>query len=190
LTIAAVIDGLSAAQADDNRLFKSSDIDEFLDLWQEYDHHGAGTISLRQFYLFISELQPPFGTGASLVDKKNYIIKEGAKKEHFHFYNDLRKFRVSKGKLLLDILDLQLKVSLSAEDEILIEFSEAYKGLIKRSFMHQGIENFRLQDEKANKKLIKGWLKKSRNNRDADTQTAVSKEDKNYLTMYLAAMMI
>jgi len=33
LTIAAVIDGLQAAQADDNRLFKSSDIDTFLDMW-------------------------------------------------------------------------------------------------------------------------------------------------------------
>lgn len=63
LTIAAVIDGLQAAQADDNRLFKSSDIDTFLDMWQEYDHNGVGTISLRKFYLLLAEVKAPFGTG-------------------------------------------------------------------------------------------------------------------------------
>jgi len=66
-------------------------------------------------------------------------------------------------------LNLELNVSLSAEDEILIEFSEAYKGLIKRSFETTGTKNYHLQDEKANKKLIRGWQKKSKGNRNADT---------------------
>lgn len=74
-----------------------------------------------------------------------------------YLYNYERKFKVQKGKLLYDIMNLGLKVSLSAEDEILIEFSEAYKGLIKRSFEINGTKNYKLQDEKANKKLIKGW---------------------------------
>ena len=33
LTIAAVIDGLAAAQADDDRLFRTADIDRFLEVW-------------------------------------------------------------------------------------------------------------------------------------------------------------
>ena len=124
----------------------------------------------------MAELQPPFGTGANLKEKltekkhdKYTDDWETPRKKDGYFYNDARNFRVRKILLLYDILDLQLKVSLSAEDEILIEFSEAYKGLIKRSFYYQGIENYKLQDEKANKKLIRGWLKKSSNNRDADT---------------------
>lgn len=112
------------------------------------------------------------------------------KQEFGYLYNYEKGFRVLKANLMYDILDLQLKVSLSAEDEILIEFSEAYKGLIKRAFYHNQIINYKLLDEKANKKLIKDWQRKSRINGDDDTQTAVSKEDKNYLTQYLAALII
>ena len=32
-------------------------------MWQEYDHHGVGTISLRKFYLLLAEVKAPFGTG-------------------------------------------------------------------------------------------------------------------------------
>ena len=33
MTVAAVIDGMQTAQDDNDRFFKSSDIDEFIDLW-------------------------------------------------------------------------------------------------------------------------------------------------------------
>ena len=108
-------------------------------MWQEYDHNGCGTISLRKFYLFLAEIKEPFGTGEVRLEpiKPN----EYSKPDPAYLYNYERKFKVQKGKLLYDILNLKLKVSLSAEDEILIEFSEAYKGLIKRKFENYGIKD-------------------------------------------------
>ena len=46
LTIAAVIDGLAEAQADDDRLFRTADIEGFLERWQEYDHYATGSIRI------------------------------------------------------------------------------------------------------------------------------------------------
>jgi len=42
LTVAAVIDGLSEAQSDDDRLVKNEDIDYFKETWSFYDPKGTG----------------------------------------------------------------------------------------------------------------------------------------------------
>ena len=61
LAIAAVIDGLQAAQADNDRLFKNDDIDLFMETWAYYDPKGRGKISVESILFFIVDLQPPFG---------------------------------------------------------------------------------------------------------------------------------
>lgn len=61
LAIAAVIDGLQAAQADNDRLFKNDDIDAFMDTWAYYDPKGKGQMSLENILFFIVDLEPPFG---------------------------------------------------------------------------------------------------------------------------------
>ena len=46
LTVAAVIDGLQAAQADDERLIKNDSIDNILDTWSYYDIMGTGKMTI------------------------------------------------------------------------------------------------------------------------------------------------
>ena len=66
MTIAAVIDGLAEAQADDDRLFRTTDIDKFLEIWQEYDHYATGSIRIWDFYILLAELDEPFSSGYEL----------------------------------------------------------------------------------------------------------------------------
>lgn len=58
--IAAVIDGLSEAQADDQRLIRNDDIDFLMDAWAFYDNKGLGRISIVDVLFFIMDLRPPF----------------------------------------------------------------------------------------------------------------------------------
>lgn len=61
LAIAAVIDGLSNAQQDDDRIFKGDHIDNMLDIWSYYDPYGKGKILINDFRFFMCEVAPPFG---------------------------------------------------------------------------------------------------------------------------------
>ena len=81
LAIAAVIDGLQAAQADNDRLFKNDDIDAFMDTWAYYDPKGKGQMSLENILFFIVDLEPPFGQHSHLkipirdgMDLSNYLV--------------------------------------------------------------------------------------------------------------------
>jgi hypothetical protein len=81
LAIAAVIDGLQAAQADNDRLFKNDDIDTFMDTWAYYDPKGKGQMSLENILFFIVDLEPPFGQHSHLkipirdgMDLGNYLV--------------------------------------------------------------------------------------------------------------------
>ena len=67
LTIAAVIGGLSAAQKDNERLFKQDDIDYFVKMWQDYDPYATGKIKLNDLAHFLMELDAPFGKMQHLV---------------------------------------------------------------------------------------------------------------------------
>lgn len=60
LVIAAVINGLSEAQADDQRLIRNDDIDFLMDTWAYYDNDGLGKISIVNVIFFIMDLRPPF----------------------------------------------------------------------------------------------------------------------------------
>ena len=93
-----------------------------------------------------------------------------------------------------DEVQFNINVSLNSEDEVLIEFGEAYKALVIRAFKHYDgdkgeghYKEYELTDEKYNKKLARGWAKRKSND---SNQTVVGKEDKNYLAQVLAANII
>lgn len=76
---------------------------------------------------------------------------------------------------------------MNSEDEILIEFAEAYKALVIRAFKRYDgetgkdkkyYEDYEIQDERFKKRLVKGWAKRKSND---SMQTVVSKEDNDYL---------
>lgn len=46
LTVAAVIDGLQAATAEDNRLIKQSDIDHLVETWSKFDSTGSKKLTM------------------------------------------------------------------------------------------------------------------------------------------------
>lgn len=60
LTIAAVIDGLQAAQDDNDRLFQSTHIEAFNELWQEYDPKGTGKLNVNDLPFFLVEVIAPW----------------------------------------------------------------------------------------------------------------------------------
>lgn len=118
LTIAAVIDGMQTAQEDDDRFFKSQDIDDFIDLWQQYDPENTGAIPIDQFFLFLSELQPPF-TDDNIIDKE--ILVPGREGGDFgYFVNYKKKFRVRKYKILKAVQNLYINVSVNSDQKIFI----------------------------------------------------------------------
>ena len=93
MTVAAVIDGMQTAQDDNDRFFKSSDIDEFIDLWQLYDPEGTGLMPLKEFIFFIGELKAPFNQIEMNVEPH----KRKLQRNHFelgYFINSKRKFKV------------------------------------------------------------------------------------------------
>ena len=46
LTVAAVIDGLKQAAAEDDRLIKQTDLDKLMDLWSKFDPAGTKRITM------------------------------------------------------------------------------------------------------------------------------------------------
>lgn len=61
LAIAAVIDGYTMAQDNEDNLFKEENNDDLLDLWAKYDPEAEGKISLDNLRYFLCEISEPFG---------------------------------------------------------------------------------------------------------------------------------
>ena len=97
MTIAAVIDGMQVAQDDNDRFFKSSDIEEFIDLWQKYDPEATGSITLTDFMMFVAELKPPFNHIEMNIEpfKRKYSNFELG-----YFTNEKRRMKVRQYKIL------------------------------------------------------------------------------------------
>jgi hypothetical protein len=60
LTVAAVIDGLNEAQANNDRFIQQDDIDDYLSKWQDFDLEQTFTIPIKKVYFFLAEIKPPF----------------------------------------------------------------------------------------------------------------------------------
>jgi hypothetical protein len=60
LTVAAVIEGLSSAQDQNNGTVSTEEISKLLEIWSEYDPKAKGYIRREDLIFFYMELPHPF----------------------------------------------------------------------------------------------------------------------------------
>lgn len=127
LAIAAVIDGLQAAQADDERVIKNDSIDKVLEAWSFYDPYGKGKITIDAFYFFMVEIGPPFGN--------EYKLKTAiSSNDDGYFVNTEKGYMVRARSLMTSIKDLQIKTHREEDNKIYVTFADVFKTLTERAF--------------------------------------------------------
>jgi hypothetical protein len=167
LAIAAVIDGLAQAQADDSRLVKNDDIDLFMDTWAFYDPKGKGKISIVDILFFIVDLKPPFGD----CQHHRIPIMEGMQLDGY-LVNMPRGYCVRWKSMFQIIKEYKLKATKNSEDQYFVAFTDIYKEFIKKAFEKHYSNNFKVDNENLKQKLKKGW-KKSDNKIDKNVEIII-----------------
>lgn len=61
LSVAAVIEGLDNAKKENMGIVQGDTIDEFIEIWQDYDPNASGWITLESLVFLLYELPPPMG---------------------------------------------------------------------------------------------------------------------------------
>jgi hypothetical protein len=141
LAIAAVIDGLAQAQADDDRLFKNDDIDLFMDTWAFYDPKGKGKISIVDILFFIVDLKPPFGD----CQHHRIPIREG--QLDGYLVNMPRGYCIKWKSMFSIIKEYKLKATKNSQNEYFVAFTDIYKEFIKKAFEKHYSNNFKIDNE-------------------------------------------
>lgn len=131
LAIAAVIDGLQAAQADDERLIKNDSIDSILEAWSYYDPKGTGKMTIEDFYFFLVEIPPPFGQDQHL--RQTYVRGE-ADAAFGMMVNEAKGYMVRTRPLLKALEEVRVKTHREADNKIYVIFNDAFKVLTERAF--------------------------------------------------------
>ena len=72
LSVAAVIEGLDTACKENLGFVEGSQIDDFIELWRDYDPQATGWISINSLIFLLTELPPPLGRIKIEVDSKGY----------------------------------------------------------------------------------------------------------------------
>ena len=81
LSVAAVIEGLDTACKENLGFVEGSQIDDFIELWRDYDPQATGWISINSLIFLLTELPPPLGRIKIEVDSKSYDAKHAADSE-------------------------------------------------------------------------------------------------------------
>ena len=139
LTVAAVIDGLQQATAEDERLIKQTDIDKLMQLWSRFDPSATNRLTMNQFFFFLAELPPPFNVSKTNVLEKYNGNPENYLRERFWIYLDMihacpyerdgGNLRIRKVKMLKIIRELKLQTCKGTnryDKTIYINFGEVY----------------------------------------------------------------
>jgi hypothetical protein len=67
LIIAAIIDGLAKAHADNSSLFDSHTIEAYIEHWQNYDRKLTWKMKNEDLCYFLAELIEPFGENIKVI---------------------------------------------------------------------------------------------------------------------------
>jgi hypothetical protein len=129
LAIAAVIDGLQAAQADNDRLFKNDDIDQFLESWAFYDPKGSGKMPIMNLYYFIVDLKPPFSQNEHL----KMPILDGMLPDKY-MINVAKNYAVKRVDVFKLINNYKLKAIKGSDGTYYVLFADVYKEFVKKAF--------------------------------------------------------
>ena len=75
LSVAAVIEGLDNAKKENMGIVKGDEIEDLINLWQDYDPSASGWISMNDLVFLLYELPSPMGK------RLNYLSQEEASQE-------------------------------------------------------------------------------------------------------------
>ena len=89
MIIAAIIDGLNNAHADNASLFDSHSIDAYVEHWKKYDQNLTWKIENQDLCYFLAELSHPFGEKFTL--DWDHEKARGTKRESGYFYRQRKK---------------------------------------------------------------------------------------------------
>ena len=67
LSVAAVIGGLDTAKKENMGFVKGDDIENLVDLWQEFDPFASGWIKMDELIFLLYDLPPPMGSPSKFI---------------------------------------------------------------------------------------------------------------------------
>jgi hypothetical protein len=159
LSVAAVIEGLDTAKKENMGVVEGEEIDQMIDLWQEYDHKATGWMTTRQLVFFLYELRPPLGRRSAKMDMEAELAEENqnskTRKEERYMVNYEKGIVLRKREALALLKDLKIKVNKQSQ----VHFVDVFKALIKRIFEDQG-HDYTLSPN-LNKKITAQWTSKN-----------------------------
>jgi hypothetical protein len=127
LTVAAVIDGLNEAQANNSQLINKDNIEEYLSLWQDFDPELTFRMTMNQFFFFLSELPPPF-VNVNLRSTRLDLKEPG------WLVNEEKGYKVKMFGLLNIVEALKIKIEKdSHEQEAYVNFDDVTRAIVFRT---------------------------------------------------------
>lgn len=158
LSVAAVIEGLDTARKENMGIVAGDEIDDLIDLWQQYDEKATGWISKENLIFLLYELPPPLGKPLEKLDVENVneTNKKGdqSKKDRFLVCEE-RDIVIRKIDAMEILRNLRIKVS---EQNSMVHFVDVFRALMKRILQDQKID-YKLSPN-LNTKITKEWDKK------------------------------
>lgn len=169
LAVAAVIQGLNTACAENLGIVSADDVNHFIQLWKYYDPAAKGWISADSLIYLLVELNAPLGRKKEEVppDQKEEIENTGLSADRYLVHKS--KQIVIKKKQALTMLKDNLKIKMHKDKNYdcgyKVHYMEVLRGLLKR-ILNEKKQDYKLKGE-VEAKLAKLWTNK---HRDLKTQ--------------------
>ena len=136
LAVAAVIQGLNTACAENLGIVSSDDVNHFIELWKYYDPQAKGWIGADSLVYLLFELNAPLG-------RKKEEIPPEEKEEYQNADQSADRYLVHKAKqivlkkkkaieMLRDNLTIQLHEDKNFESGYKVHYMDVLRGLLKR----------------------------------------------------------
>lgn len=149
--LAIIIEGYSRSKIVNDLIVGKQEIDDFLQIWEEYDPDATGFISPENYLFLIKELEPPLGL------KDEEINTQKAEVDYFKMIQKLMLISKNRKIVLLkpEIGSIAAEFDttiINNEDGILIHITYVFAKLTKRAIENKyNIDNLDVSSERISK---------------------------------------
>lgn len=167
LAVAAVIQGLNTACAENLGFVSSDDVNHFIDRWRYYDPQAKGWISADSLVFLLFELNAPLGRKKAEVapdEQEEYMTDENLA-DRYLVHRE--KQIVLKKKKAISMLKDNLHIRMHRDKDFgyKVHYMDVLKGLLKR-ILNEKQQDYKLKGDAA-QKISSLWTRK---HKDLKTQ--------------------